>query len=207
MTKLDLTKEYKAYYTAKSKPELLTIGKAPFLSITGKGDPSGQAYADKLQALYSVVYAVKFLYKAMDKDFVVAKLEGLWSFDENKYAGLSADEAPLKIPRSEWNYRMLIRMPDFVTMEQLDQAIQSVVNKKQISLAAEVEWFEMEEGKVVQMLHKGPFSKEPETLKQIMVFCEEHRLSKNGLHHEIYLSDPRKTAPEKLKTILREPVK
>lgn len=207
MTKSDLTKEHKAYYTAKSKPELLTIGKAQFLSITGKGDPSGQAYADKLQALYSVAYTVKFLNKALDKDFVVAKLEGLWSFDENKYAGLSADEAPLKIPRSEWNYRMLIRMPDYVTREQLEQAVKTVVNKKQISLAAEVEWFEMEEGKVVQMLHKGPFSEEPETLKQIMEFCEEHQLSKNGLHHEIYLSDPRKTAPEKLKTILREPVK
>lgn len=207
MTKLDLTKEYKAYYTAKGKPELLTIGKAQFLLIPGKGDPSGQAYADKLQALYSVAYAVKFLYKAMDKDFVVAKLEGLWSFDENKYAGLSADEAPLKIPRSEWNYKMLIRMPDFVTREQLEQAVKTVVNKKQISLAAEVEWFEMEEGKVVQILHKGPFSEEPETLKQIMAFCEEHQLGKNGLHHEIYLSDPRKTAPEKLKTILREPVK
>lgn len=207
MTKLDLTKEHKAYYTATSKPELLTIGKAQFLSITGKGDPSGQTYADKLQALYSVAYAVKFLYKAMDKDFVVAKLEGLWSFDEDKYAGLSADEAPLKIPRSEWNYRMLIRIPDFVTGEQLERAVKTVVNQKQISLAAEIEWFEMEEGKVVQMLHKGPFSEEPETLKQIVAFCEEHRLSKNGLHHEIYLSDPRKTAPEKLKTILREPVK
>ena len=207
MTKLDLTKEHKAYYTATSKPELLTIGKAQFLSITGKGDPSGKTYADKLQALYSVAYAVKFLYKAMDKDFVVAKLEGLWSFDEDKYAGLSADEAPLKIPRSEWNYRMLIRIPDFVTREQLERAVKTVVNQKQISLAAEIEWFEMEEGKVVQMLHKGPFSEEPETLKQIVAFCEEHRLSKNGLHHEIYLSDPRKTAPEKLKTILREPVK
>lgn len=207
MTKLDLTKEHKAYYTATSKPELLTIGKAQFLSIPGKGDPSGQTYADKLQALYSVAYAVKFLYKAMDKDFVVAKLEGLWSFDEDKYAGLSADEAPLKIPRSEWNYRMLIRIPDFVTREQLERAVKTVVNQKQISLAAEIEWFEMEEGKVVQMLHKGPFSEEPETLKQIVAFCEEHRLSKNGLHHEIYLSDPRKTAPEKLKTILREPVK
>lgn len=207
MTKLDLTKEHKAYYTATSKPELLTIGKAQFLSITGKGDPSGQTYADKLQALYSVAYVVKFLYKAMDKDFVVAKLEGLWSFDEDKYAGLSADEAPLKIPRSEWNYRMLIRIPDFVTREQLERAVKTVVNQKQISLAAEIERFEMEEGKVVQMLHKGPFSEEPETLKQIVAFCEEHRLSKNGLHHEIYLSDPRKTAPEKLKTILREPVK
>ena len=207
MTKLDLTKEYKAYYTAKNKPELLTIEQASFLSITGKGDPSGQDYADKLEALYSVAYTVKFRYKALDKDFVVAKLEGLWSFDTDRYQGFTMDEAPLKIPRSEWNYRMLIRMPDFVTREQLEQAIDTVVSKKQIGLAAHVEFYEMEEGKVVQMLHVGPFSDEPETLKQIQAFCEEHQLSKNGLHHEIYLSDFRKTPPEKLKTILREPVK
>ncbi|WP_300666118.1 GyrI-like domain-containing protein [Fluviicola sp.] len=207
MTKLDLTKEYKAYYTAKNKPELLTIEKASFLSITGKGDPSGQDYAENIQALYSVAYGVKFLCKALGKDFVVPKLEGLWSFDTDKYQGFAMDEAPLKIPRSEWNYRMLIRMPDFVTKEQLEQAIQTVVSKKQIGLAAYVEFYEMEEGKVVQMLHVGPFSDEPETLKQILAFCEEHQLIKNGLHHEIYLSDFRKTAPEKLKTILREPVK
>ncbi len=207
MTKLDLTKEYKAYYTAKSKPELVTIEKARFLSMTGKGDPSGEGYADNLEALYSVAYTLKFRCKEAGNDFVVAKLEGLWNFDEEKYKGITVHEAPLKIPRSEWNYRMLIRMPDFVTKEHLEQAVETVVRKKQISLASNVEWYEMEEGKVVQMLHVGPFSDEPETLKQIMAFCEEHKLSKNGLHHEIYLSDFRKTVPEKLKTILREPVK
>ncbi|MNJ84357.1 hypothetical protein D3C87_18080 [compost metagenome] len=207
MTKLDLTKEYKAYYTAKSNPELLTIEKAQFLSITGKGDPSEKAYADKLQALYAVAYTVKFLCKALDKDFVVAKLEGLWSFDEHKYSGVTMDEAPLKIPRSEWDYRMLIRMPEFVTKEQMEQAVKTVITKKQIQLATEIEWYEMEEGKVIQILHVGSFDNEPETLKKIQKFSQENKLSKNGLHHEIYLSDFNKTAPEKLKTILREPVK
>ena len=207
MAKLDLTKQHKAYFNAKNKPELLTIENAQFLSITGKGDPSEKEYADKIQALYTTAYAVKFICKALDKDFVVAKLQGQWSFDENKHKNLSMEEAPLKVPRSEWNYRMMLRMPNFVTKEQLKTAIETVVSKKKNQLATDVEFYEMEEGKVVQMLHVGPFSNEPETLKQIQKFMMVHQLKKNGLHHEIYLSDFRKTEPNKLKTILREPVK
>lgn len=207
MEKLDLTKVYKAYYTASSQPELINIAAASFLSITGTGDPSGQQYAEKLQALYSVAYAIKFAYKALDKDFTVAKLEGLWSFDENKYAHLSMTEASVKVPRAEWNYRTMIRMPEFVTAEQVDIAIQQVLNKKQILLVKEITLFQMTEGKSVQMLHTGPFANEPETLQKMMEFIQLHGLEKNGLHHEIYLSDFRKTAPEKLRTILREPVK
>lgn len=207
MTKLDLAKLHTAYYNAKNKPELLNIEKAQFLSISGKGDPSGQPYSDKIQALYSVAYALKFLYKALDKDFVVAKLQGLWDFDEDKYKNLSIDEAPLKVPRSEWSYRMMIRLPDFVTKEQVESAIQTVIKKKQILLATEIEFYEMKEGKVIQMLHVGAFANEPETLKQMQEFMTANNLQKNGLHHEIYLSDFNKTSPEKLKTILREPVK
>lgn len=207
MEKLDLTKSHKAYYNAKNKPELLYIEKAQFLSITGKGDPSEKEYADKIQALYATSYAVKFLCKGLERDFVVAKLQGQWSFDESKYKNLSIEEAPLKVPRSEWSYRMMIRMPDFVTIDQLKTAIETVVSKKQIQLATEIELYQMEEGKVVQMLHVGPFANESETLKQIKEFMERNKLNKNGLHHEIYLSDLRKTEPNKLKTILREPVK
>lgn len=207
MAKLDLTKLHKAYYNAKNKPELLTIEKTQFLSITGKGDPSDKAYSDKIQALYATAYTVKFLCKALDKDFVVGKLEGLWNFDEDKYKNLSIDEAPLIVPRSEWNYKMMIRMPDFVTKEQLKSAIQTVVTKKQIQLATDIEFHEMEEGKVVQMLHVGAFANEPETLKQMQEFMAANNFQKNGLHHEIYLSDFNKTSPDKLKTILREPVK
>lgn len=207
MEKLDLKKQHKAYYNAKNKPELVTIEKAQFLSITGKGDPSGKAFSNKIQALYATAYTIKFLCKALGKDFVVAKLQGLWSFDENEYKNLSIDEAPLKVPRSEWSYRMMIRMPEFVTREQLKSATQTVVAKKQIQLAKEIEFYEMEEGKVVQMLHVGPFANEPESLKEIQAFMSEHGLQRNGLHHEIYLSDFNKISPDKLKTILREPVK
>ncbi|MFA6151090.1 MAG: GyrI-like domain-containing protein [Chitinophagaceae bacterium] len=206
MTKTDLGKEYKAYYTAKNKPEIVNIEPARFITICGKGDPSGAAFADNLQALYSTAYTLKFMCKALDQDFVVAKLEGLWSFDETKYKNLSMEEAPTSVPRSEWNYRMMIRMPDFVTKAMLQNAIETVISKKQIALAKELVFFEMEEGKCVQMLHTGPFANEPETLKQMLGFISAHHLKKNGLHHEIYLSDFRKSAPEKLKTILREPV-
>ncbi|KAF2081863.1 GyrI-like domain-containing protein [Flavobacterium sharifuzzamanii] len=207
MSKLDLTKTDKTYYNAKINPEIVFIEKANYISLTGQGDPSGKDFSEKIQALYTTAYAIKFMLKAMNNDFVVPKLEALWSFDNKKYASISMDEAPLKIPRSEWNYRIMIRMPDFVTKEQTEEAIAIAVNKKQNALAKTIEFFEMEEGKVIQVLHIGPFETEPQTLKKIQEFSIENNLLQNGLHHEIYLSDFRKTAPEKLKTILREPVK
>ncbi|SEO78515.1 hypothetical protein SAMN05444671_1433 [Flavobacterium sp. CF108] len=207
MSKLDLVKTDKVYYTAKIKPEILHIEKTNYISITGKGDPSGKEFSEKIQALYAAAYVIKFMLKAANNDFVVPKLEALWSFDDKKYKGISMDEAPIKIPRSEWDYRIMIRMPDFVTREQAEEAIDTAANKKQIELAKAIEFYEMTEGKVVQILHVGPFENEPQTLKKIHEFTTINNLQKNGLHHEIYLSDFRKTSPEKLKTILREPVK
>ncbi len=207
MSKLDLTKTDKTYYKAKTSPEILHIEKTNYISITGKGDPSGKEFSEKIQALYGTAYIIKFMLKAINNDFVVPKLEALWSFDTEKYASISMDEAPLKIPRSEWNYRIMIRMPDFVTNKQTEEAIIIAANKKQIDLAKSIEFYEMTEDKVVQILHIGPFEDEPQTLKKIQEFSIENNLQQNGLHHEIYLSDFRKTAPEKLKTLLREPVK
>jgi hypothetical protein len=98
-------------------------------------------------------------------------------------------------------------MPEFVKPEDLVNAIDKVSGEKRIQKATAVEWFTLEEGRSVQIMHLGSFSTEPESLKKISVFMDNNRLSRNGLHHEIYLSDFRKTAPEKLRTILREPVK
>jgi hypothetical protein len=207
MQKTDLTKLHRSYYTAKTKPELLEIEEANYLSLTGKGDPSSPQYAEALQALYATAYTLKFMYKAEGKDFTVAKLEGLWWFDEEKYKSFGISDAPKNIPRSEWEYRMLIRLPGFVAKTAVKEAATQVVAKKDIQLAGQVEFFTMKEGKVVQMLHVGPFDTEPETLEKIQEFIIANNLKRNGLHHEIYLSDFRKTAPEKLKTILREPVK
>ncbi len=205
--KTDLTKHDKPYYTAKTKPELITIEAMQYLSLEGKGDPSAPAFAARLQALYATAYALKFMYKAKALDFAVAKLEGLWWFDEKQYGAVTMQEAPRKIPRSEWEYRLLIRLPDFVQETDVLSAKEAALRKKGIAGIADVVFYGMEEGKSVQMLHVGPFDTEPETLLQMKAFMEARNFQKNGKHHEIYLSDFRKTAPGKLKTILREPVK
>jgi hypothetical protein len=206
MEKLDLTKLYKPYYTAKGRPELVDIGAARYLSIMGQGDPSAAAFGERIEALYSTAYTIKFTFKEQGKDFTVAKLEGQWWYDQVKYGGLTMEEAPTKISRSEWEYRLLIRLPEYVSEKDVATAVEGVLAKKGITLAREVRFFEMTEGRCVQMLHVGPFDKEPETLQVMKGFMDEKGLGQNGLHHEIYLSDFRKTAPEKLKTILREPV-
>lgn len=207
MDKLDLTKKYKTYYTAKPKPELVEIEEAVCLAIRGKGDPSEQAFEQCVQAMYAVAYTLKFACKERGADFAVAKLQGQWWYDEDKYAGISMQDAPARIPRSEWEYRLLIRMPDYITQQDLDSAINKVVEKKGITLARELSLYRLSEGKCVQMLHVGPYATEIDTLLVMKEYMEQHNLKRNGLHHEIYLSDMRKTAPEKLKTILREPVK
>ena len=207
MEKTDLTKKYKSYYTAKTKPEMVTVEPAQYLSIEGKGDPSSAAFAERIQALYTVAYAIKFLCKASGNDFVVAKLEGLWWYDEEQYKELTIEDAPTRIPRSEWYYKLLIRLPEFVTTVHVDLGIAAAVEKKQVVLANNIELYRTNEEKAVQIMHIGPFDKEPESLLQLKAFMGANDLSRNGLHHEIYLSDFRKTAPEKLKTILREPVK
>jgi hypothetical protein len=206
MEKLDLVKKYKAYYTAKTVPAVIDIEKAQFLSVTGQGDPSSVLFAEKIQALYSVAYTLKFACKSQGKDFAVPKLEGLWWFDTGKYGLPSLEEAPRQIPRSEWNWRLLIRMPDYVSEGDVAGACDAVKNKKALPYADEPELFILHEGKVVQVLHVGPFDEEPRTLAKLRDFMEAHKLAHAGLHHEIYLSDFRKTPPAKLKTILREPV-
>jgi hypothetical protein len=207
MEKLDLVKKYKSYYTAEAAPTVVEIGEATFLSILGQGDPSAEQFAVKLQALYTVAYTLKFACKAKNRDFAVPKLEGLWWFDEKRYGGFSMEEAPLRIPRAEWNWRMLIRMPDYVHERDVKQAVAAAQEKKGLPHIDEVAMFTLHEGKSVQMLHVGPFSEEPRTLLVMRAFMDGHKFRQGGLHHEIYLSDFRKTAPAKLKTILREPVR
>jgi hypothetical protein len=207
MDKLDLTKKYKPYYTAKTKPELVHIEAAQFISICGKGDPSENLFATTIEALYSTTYTLKFACKAKGQDFVIAKLEGLWWYDEEKYKSNAIEKISAEVPRSEWEYRLLIRLPDFVTKQDVEEAKAAVILKKDIELVRQIGFYSLTEGQCVQMLHVGPFSTEPATLKEIMAFSTANNLKKNGHHHEIYLSDFRKTEPSKLKTILREPVR
>jgi hypothetical protein len=206
MNKIDLKKQYKSYYTAKTKPEIVDLEEVKYISVIGKGDPSEEDFAKKIQALYSVAYALKFMCKTQNKDYVVPKLEAQWHFDDSKYHAISMEKAPKIIPRSEWNYRLLIRQPEFVLQEFLDLAIENVLFKKKLELAKNVKWFTIPAGSFLQILHLGPFDSETVSLNKMLDFMQDKNLRKNGHHHEIYLSDFRKTAPEKLKTILREPV-
>ncbi len=201
MEKIDLQKKFRAYYSATSKPALVILKQAKYLAITGQGDPSAAAFTDKIQTLYKVSYAIKFLCKARNQDFTVAKLEGQWWFDELKYKNISMTDAPKSIPRNEWKYRLLIQVPDFVSFEDLSAAKTKLSNKGQTIGLSGVILYEIEGGPVVQALHIGPFDTEPETLMRIQEYILENKLERSGFHHEVYLSDFRKTAPEKLRTI------
>jgi len=198
-TKFDLTKEYKTYYTAKTTPEIVEIEEGKFLTIEGKGAPGGDEFQAKVSALYSLAYGIKMLMKKEGKDFTVAKLEGLWWVD--------SDKPYYEVPREEWCWKLLIRQPEFITSEIIEKARQEVIKKKKLELLNEVNFEKMKEGKCVQILHVGPYSTEPESLEKMYNLMKEKGLVYNGFHHEIYISDPRKVAPEKMKTILRQPVK
>jgi hypothetical protein len=203
--KLDLAKTLKAFYTAPSAPQRITVPEARFLTISGTGDPNGPAFATTTEALYTAAYSIKMLYKKQQQDFVVCKLEGLWWVDD-KYV-LNGYQDALQVPREEWQWQLLIRMPDYVTPANAEQAIKDAFKKKQLPLLKEISLITFEEGNSVQVMHTGPYSEEPATLQRLHGFIHEHQLQPTGKHHEIYLSDPRKVAPEKMKTILRQAVK
>jgi hypothetical protein len=198
-TKLDLVKEYKTYYTAKTNPELVEFNEIPFLAIVGKGEPGGEEFTSKIEALYSLAYGAKNIYKKQGKDFAVPKLEGLW--------WVNSDKPALEVPREEWKWKLLIRLPDFVTLEVFEKTKEEVFKKKRLELIKEIKLEEIKEGRSVQVMHLGPYSIESETIEKMRDFMKKNDLVENGLHHEIYLSDPRKMAPNKMKTILRRPVK
>ncbi|MBV8255117.1 MAG: GyrI-like domain-containing protein [Chitinophaga sp.] len=199
MDKLDLTKAYKSYYTAGLAVELVNIEDAQFLSITGQGDPDGPAFSEDVEALYTIGYGIKFLNKQIGQDFVVSKLEGYWWVEDT-----TVD--PLTVPRSQWHYELVIRIPDTVTHQQFAQAVTTAEKKKNNHRLRAVDIKHMEGGRAIQILHVGPFSEEPASLKKMETYIQSHHLQFKGRHHEIYLSDFRKTAPEKLKTILRHAV-
>lgn len=206
MEKLNLTKKYKDYYSSKTHPTEITLDTVSYLSITGKGDPSGKEFAEKIQALYATAYTIKFEQKELGKDFVVPKLEGLWWFDESVYGNIPMELSPLKIPRSEWEYRLLIRMPEYISDTHIHRAVERAMKKKDHPYIPCVEPYELTEGKCVQILHIGSFDTEVRSLQKMVLYISEKDLKKNGFHHEIYLSDFRRVAPDRLKTILREPV-
>ncbi len=197
--KFDFLKEYKQYYTANGTPSVVEFGGITYLAIEGKGKPAGEAFTKAVEALYPLAYGVKNICKKQGNDFGVPKLEGLWWVDSKKTA--------LEVPRSEWCWRLLIRMPDFATSNTINCAKETVYKKKGLELIREISFETIDEGKCIQIMHIGPYSTEHVTIKRIKDYMGENGFRESGLHHEIYLSDPRKTPPEKIKTILRQPIK
>lgn len=196
--KIDLSKTQKTYYKASKNGEILELPAYQYVSIEGQGDPNGTLFGEHITAMYQVSYTFKKIYKDLDQDFVVPKLEGLWWVDDV--------ENYLEIPRSEWHYKLLIKMPEFVDMSEIETIKEEVFTKKGNVYVKNIEKHEMMAQEVAHILHLGPYSEEPQTLQKLYDHIEKEAYKITGLHHEVYLSDPRKTAPEKLRTILRYPV-
>ncbi len=201
--KLDLRKADPNYYAAWQKPELKDLDSYYYLSPQGKGDPLKDAFLEAIDQLYAVAYAIKFNCKAEDMDFIVPKMEGFWWID----GGLAAQYKFAKTPSDQWHWKIVIRMPDFVEQQHYERAIQKLRIKNPSINPEEVKLELINEGLCVQGLHIGSYYEEEKTIEKIMEYIENNKLKVCGYHHEIYLSDPRKTPEEKLKTILRYAVK
>jgi hypothetical protein len=200
ITKLDLYKPHAADYVTPEKPALVILKPAKYLAVTGQGAPGGAAFTTSIGALYGAAYTIKMARKAAGDDYVVCKLEAQWWTDAGPCGFAQA-------PRETWCWRLLIRTPDFVTKTDLRQAAQTLAARGKGEEVSRVVLETLKEGPCVQMLHVGPYEKEHETLQRMMDFAKAQDLTPHGLHHEIYLSDPRRVPPERLRTILRQPVK
>lgn len=202
--KLDLQKADSNYYKASAKPEIRDLDPYYYLTVEGRGHPESEPVWNAVGQLYAVAYGVKFTCKAEDMDFKVPKMEGFWWVD----GGPEAQKNFPKTPKEEWNWKFLIRMPDFVEGDHFYRAIQKVKTKSpELLVNDEVKFELINEGRCVQTLHLGSYDAEEPTIMKMIEFMQENGLEMNGHHHEIYLSDPRKTPTEKLKTIIRYAVK
>lgn len=193
-----LTTFDKVLFSAKKDPEIVTVPETWCLTLRGVGAPESQEFKQAIEALYGLAYTLRFQLKAAGLDFKVPPLEGLWWTDE--------PEQFAQTPREQWHWQLLIRMPEAVTEEQVDLARRQAADKKRNLLILQVAFERFSEGICAQLLHIGPFSEEGPKVAQLHAFIAEHGYKPRGRHHEVYLSDFRRTAPEKLKTILRQPV-
>ena len=200
MTKIDLKKELKELYRAKAECSIVDVPELAYLMIDGSGDPNtAQEYRDAVSALYSVAYKTKFIAKAdTGSDHTVMPLEGLWWTDD--MADFSMDD------KSNWKWTMLIAQPDHVSAGHVAEAIEHAASKKKLQAATAVRLERWKEGRAAQLLHIGPYADEAPNIEKLHAFIAESGLSLRDKHHEIYLSDPSRVAPEKMKTIIRQPV-
>lgn len=202
MDKLDMKKTLKEFYTARTeRVTAVDVPSGNFLMIDGRGDPNrAPEYAEAMQGLYSLAYTVKFTLKnTRGTDFAVMPLEGLWWVpDMREFTDKDKDA---------WYWTMMIRMPDFVTNDDVESARAAAGKKKDLPALPKVRLEAYTEGLAAQIMHIGSYSEETENIRKVHEWIAENGYERSGKHHEIYLSDPNRTAPEKLKTIVRQPYK
>ncbi len=205
----DFKKEYKEFYVPANKPSIVTAPKANYLAVRGKGNPNEEnsEYKNSIGLLYAIAFTVKMSYKCSHKidgyfDYVVPPLEGFWWQNGCK----TIDYAD----KDGFNFISVIRLPDFVTKAEFDWAIREATNKKKADFS-KVEFLTYDEGVCVQCMHIGAYDDEPKTIALMHEYMAangyELDINENRFHHEIYLSNPRKCAAEKLKTVVRHPIK
>lgn len=200
--KVDLKKQIPTYAAPHGRFEIVAVPPMRYLVIDGAGDPNtSQAYADALATLYPVAYALKFLStRELDRDYVVMPLEALWWADDMAAFTAARD-------KGRWQWTAMILVPEWIDDAQVDFALQTVRVKGIAPALAALRVDTLDEGLCVQTLHIGPYDEEGPVLEAMhAAFIPEQGMRMTGRHHEIYLSDPRRTAPEKLRTILRQPV-
>ncbi len=202
MPALDLRKTYKNLYTApEGEFRLVTVPELQFIMVDGAGDPNtAEDYTKAVEWLYGVSYALKFAAKEAGNDFVVSSLEGLWWADDMS-AFITRD-------KSKWSWTMMILMPDFIDAAMFEAAVKKATKPKKGEPPATLRLDRLHEGPSLQTLHVGSYDDEGPILKRLHdEIIPGEGFAFNGKHHEIYLSDPRKTEAPKLKTILRQPVR
>jgi hypothetical protein len=198
--KIDLYKQHKLEYAAAKKPALVEIKPAVYLAIEGQGEPGGEQFKASIGALYGAAFTIKMTRKfGGEQDYGICKLEGQWWSDSGP--DLS------KAPKDQWHWKLLIRTPGFVTEEELRKAAAVLIKRGKGKEVEQVRLESLAEGTCVQMLHVGPYDQECVTIARMKEFAADKQLEFHGRHHEIYLSDPRRVAPERLKTVLRCPVR
>ncbi len=205
----DYKKEYKEFYMPKAKPEIVDIPVMNYLAVRGSGDPNpeGSDYQQAIGLLYGVAYTIKMSKKSGYQmegffDYVVPPLEGFWQQEGIKGMNYSRKDA--------FQWIALIRLPDFVSEEDFRWAVQEAERKKKQDFSR-VEFLTVEEGLCVQCMHNGPYDDEPATVALMDAYIAKqgyvNDINEKRMHHEIYLSDARRTAPEKLKTVIRHPIR
>lgn len=202
--KYEWKKKEKEFYLPKNKPVIITLPKFKFYAIKGQGNPNDSFFGEFIAILYSLSYAIRMSHKAgfaPDNyfEYTVYPLEGIWDVSEE------AKKKNLDIlDKNTLVFNLMIRQPDFVTDEMAQEALRRTTLKKPHELLEKVQFTEIEEGVCVQMLHLGSYDNEAQSFKIMEKFCQENNLCRESKQHrEIYLSDARKVAPEKLKTVLR----